>query len=112
MFKAGLTLDQIETLDYRMADLLLKARTKADEERINNNILTGAKTAAKIVQFQSGSTRLNDLQLVDYKINLFEDTDTKKIKTCRSQFDLLKANGVDPLEFIRQREQEALNGKQ
>lgn len=34
------------------------------------------------------------------------------MRVCRSQFDLLKSNGIDPIEFILQKEQEVLNGRQ
>lgn len=34
------------------------------------------------------------------------------MKTFRSEFDLLKRHGIDPIEFIKEREQEALHGRQ
>ena len=76
--------------------------------------MTGAKSALKVVQFYSGSKKAEDLQFVDYKIQLdIKSTSAKELETYRSQFNLLKASGIDPIKFIRQKEEEALrNGGQ
>lgn len=71
--------------------------------------MTGAKSALKVVQFHAGSKKAEDLQLVDYKIQLdTKSTSTKELETYRSQFDLLKSHGVDPIKFIKRKEEEAL----
>lgn len=100
-------------MDYRTCDLLLKSRLKADEERINNNIMIGAKSALKVVQFYAGSRKASELDFVDYKIHIIDDADSdREIKLYRSQYNLLKSNNIDPIKFILQKEQEELqNGK-
>lgn len=110
LFKFGLTYEQFMSLDYASADLMIKSRTKAEEERLNNNIIVGAKSALKVIQFYTGSRKANDLGLIDYNIKLFEqDTSDRELKLYRSQYNLLKSNNIDPIKFILQKEQEELH---
>ena len=76
--------------------------------------MTGAKAAVKVVQFYSGSKKAEDLQFVDYKIQLdIKSTSAKELETYRSQFNLLKSSGIDPIKFIKHKEEEVLrNGRQ
>lgn len=105
-------------MDYRAADLVIKARLKAEEERINNDILTGAKTALKVVQFYSGSNKASDIQYVNFNIDLSSndaqnnDFTAKDLENLRSQYDFMIAHGFNIKSILIQKEREALNGRQ
>lgn len=99
-------MEQIDSLDYRQAEQLRLSLLKMQEERINNNILTGAKSAAKVIEFFTASRKADDLHFVDYDIHFEEDDIQRKVsqtdlKTYRWQFNELKAQGLDPVKWIK-----------
>ena len=104
----GIDKQLFNTLDYREIEILLKTKLKSEEEHINNNIITGAKTALKVVQYYAGSRKANDLNLVDYNINLDLHTSSDELRLYESQYNLLKEHGINPIKFAQRKEQEVL----
>lgn len=94
-------------MDPRLLDIAVQASLKAAEEQLNNNIITGVKTARKTIEYLENDKKgVKDVQLVDYKVQLLGEDDAKDRKKVRAQYDSLKALGLDPIKQLKIKEEE------
>ena len=109
-FKEGLTYEEfLDTTPY-LLELKQQASLKNEEQRINNNIIVGAKSAIKLLQFYSGKRDANKLDLVDYKLHLFDDEEeNERIRQIKLLWDVAVDRGIteQALDIVRKRLEKA-----
>ena len=111
LLKLGVTTEEFDRLDYKMAELLKNAKLKHEEELLNNNIMVGMITASKTISFYSGDRHAADIKNVDYGIKFDLDTFDPRMQEWQTLWDNLTKSGIDPLPTLRQDLEDMLNGR-